>query len=183
MGSALALLPLLVCCGLASPAPALTRRTRWAAGMFMASLAFLALLSPEPAKAQTSITLISNTGQTDSGIGNSSLDHAQAFTTGGNGAGYKLTSVKINFDGLSKYTGWEVGIWSDTSGSPNSKIATLTDPTGTGAGVKTFTASGNGVDLAASTTYHVVIDSTGTGAGFSIRNTASNNEDAGGASG
>ena len=63
IGSALALLPLLVCCGLASPAPALTRRTRWAAGILVASLASLALLTPEPAKAQTTGT-VSNITQT-----------------------------------------------------------------------------------------------------------------------
>ena len=159
ISSALALLPFLVCCGLVSPAPALTRRARWAAGIFIASLASLALLPPEPARAQTSSTLISNTGQTNGGTGGSTLDHAQAFTTGSNSAGYKLTAVQINFSALPNYTNWEVGIWSDTSGSPNSKIATLTDPTATGAGVKTFIASGNGVDLDASTTYHIVIDS------------------------
>ena len=53
IGSALALLSLLACCGLVPPAPALTRRTRWAAGIFIASLASLALLTPELAKAQT----------------------------------------------------------------------------------------------------------------------------------
>ena len=161
----------------------LALRARRAASLLaLALLASLALLPPEPAGAQTSITLISNTGQTNGQTGGATLDHAQAFTTGSSSAGYKLTSVKINFFTLGSYNNWEVGIWSDSSGSPNSKIATLTDPTATGAGVKTFTASGNGVDLTASTTYHIVIDVTGA-ASFQVQNTASSSEDTGGASG
>ena len=56
IGSAVTLLPLLVCCGLLPPLPALPRRTRWAAGTLIVSLASLALLPPAPAEAQT-ITL------------------------------------------------------------------------------------------------------------------------------
>ena len=56
IGSAVTLLPLLVCCGLLPPLPALPRRTRWAAGSLIVSLASLALLPPAPAEAQT-ITL------------------------------------------------------------------------------------------------------------------------------
>ena len=65
IGSALALLSLPACCGAVPPAPNLGRRSRWTLLAALSLLAGAALLPPAPARAQTSITLISNTGQTD----------------------------------------------------------------------------------------------------------------------
>ena len=63
----------------------------WAA--VLAVLLSLALANP--ASAQTSVKLVSNTGQADSTNTNLfSHDFAQAFTTGGNALGCKLTHVE-----------------------------------------------------------------------------------------
>ena len=63
----------------------------------LAALACVALVSfAAPAQAQD-VTLVSNTGQSRSGVGlYKDFDHARAFTTGSNSDGYKLTSVEIN---------------------------------------------------------------------------------------
>ena len=108
--------------------------------------------------------LVSNIGQNDARtVGSlSSHDHAQAFTTGGNLAGYALTSVDIEFAGvLGSAERYAVGIWSsDSEGNPGSSLGTLTGPASLSAyAVNTFTASGSGVALAGNTTYFVVVDS------------------------
>ena len=164
----------------------LAGRTRWAVGV-LALLAF-ALLAPAltaPAKAQTTITLISNTGQTSSSSGGSPYDHAQAFTTGANAAGYKLTSVNVHiFAGArDNASSWDMKVCNDSSGSPGSTCTTLTKPGTLTTEVNTFTAPGTGMDLAASTTYHVVMDITAAISGQVIDNTTSDNEDSGGATG
>ena len=183
--SALALLPLLVCCGLAPSAPALPRRTRWAVGVLLASLASLVLLPPAPAGAQSSTTLISNTGQSNSTPGNNTLDHAQAFTTGSHSRGYTLTAVRIQVVtvGTSSWNTSEVGIWSDSAGVPGAKLATLAAPASVTNGLNTFTAAGGGVQLSANTTYHVVLDNAEFNTAPNIRNTTSDSEDSGGATG
>ena len=79
------------------PAPATSRSSALAkaAGTL---LAFAALLAPLPAAAQTSITLISNTGEASTEVGSLVVgDLAQAFTTGADADGYTLTGVDINF--------------------------------------------------------------------------------------
>ena len=75
------------------------RFRRLAASLFM----FAALGTALPAAAQTAITLISNSGQTNGDEGAlSSYDQAQAFTTGANAAGYTITGIDIQFEA---YTG------------------------------------------------------------------------------
>ena len=68
----------------------------------------------------------------------------------------------------------------------DSTCTTLTKPNpfGTGTAVRTFTAPGTGIDLNASTTYHVVVDVSG-GSNFwdHLRTTTSDSEDTGGATG
>ncbi len=131
--------------------------------------------------------LVSNFGQANGGTGNFvQHDHAQAFTTGANAGGYTLTGVDFSFpqinDGAlaSKLT---AEIRSDSSGAPGAVVATLTKPGTISAGTNSFTHSG--VALAANTTYWAVLDVTLVllpGAN-TIRNTASDAEDAGGADG
>ena len=81
-----------------------------------ASLLVFAVLGtalPSPAAAQTAISLISNTGQTDGDFGAlHSFDQAQAFTTGANAAGYTLTGVDIDFAAYSGTDSYTVSIWS-----------------------------------------------------------------------
>ena len=159
IGSALALLPLLVCCGLVSPAPALTRRTRWAAGILVASLASLALLPPEPAGAQTTIDLVSNTGQT--GSLNTRSISGQSFTTGSNSAGYTVTQVQVVFQDNSINDPKETTVKirnNSASNLPGTLVATLTQ-SGNAAlrGTITFTAPAN-TTLSASTTYWLTVN-------------------------
>ena len=114
------------------------------------------------------------------------MDHAQAFTTGTHADGYTLTGVDIYFEAVAPGTAGSalaVSIWTDASGIPGTSVgAALTSPSSLTANVlNSFTTSG--IDLAASTTYFVVVDSPGTSINASLGNTASDNEDSGGQSG
>ncbi len=93
---------------------------------FLAGL--LAALAAAPAAAQTTITLVSNTGQADGDTGGlSTFDHAQAFTTGAHAAGYKLTGVDIDFAAdVASGSSYAVSIWTDASGSPGTSVGSLT---------------------------------------------------------
>ena len=137
---------------------------------------------PSPAAAQTAISLISNTGQTDGDFGGlHSFDQAQAFTTGANAAGYTLTGVDIDFAAYSGTDSYTVSIWTEVSGSPGVSVGNLTSPSSlTDTALNSYTTSG--IDLAASTTYFVLVDSS-SGVANHLQNTASDNEDSGGQSG
>ena len=149
-----------------------------------AALELAVLATALPVQAQTPVQLVSNIGQqatTTPGYFNR-FDAAQGFTTGTDTNGYKLTSVDIDLNVARRITGYvySVGVWSATViGAPETSLGTLTNPPfTTGNTTYTFTASGNGIDLNASTTYLVVVDVTTVGTGiFSIVNTKSNHED------
>ena len=148
---------------------------------FLASL--LAALAVAPAAAQTTITLVSNTGQADESVGNlSTYDHAQAFTTGAHAAGYKLTGVDLDFAAVESGSSYAVSIWTNGRfGWPGTSIGTLTSPTALAANaLNSYTTSG--IDLAANTTYHVVVDSSSANTS-NLQNTGSSSEDSGGQSG
>ena len=144
-------------------------------------------LAPTPAVAQT--TLVSNTGQTSTGTTSfGSNDHLQAFTTGGHASGYFLTRVDLDLDvgqpaTLPTYT---VGIYAaDSNGQPSgSSLGTLANPASLQSGLNQFTASGAGIELAASTTYVVFINVTAQGTqSILLDYTSSDSEDTGAASG
>ena len=154
IGSALALLPLLVCCGLVSPAPVLTRRTRWAAGILMVSLASLALLLPAPAEAQTSVN-VSNITEADesTGVANGTNYLANAFTTGGSTTDrFTLNSVVLRVTpGGGQF---DVSIHNASGSNPGTKIGnSLSGTASSTGGNKTYTASG--ITLNGGTTYFV----------------------------
>ena len=151
----------------------------------MTVAALLAL--PLPAQAQSKI-LVSNVGQNTGTHGSLvSFDQAQAFTTGGNSAGYTLTRVEIDMQSVGENaTVFTVSIHSDSSGAPGASLGTLSNPTSLASeGVYAFTT--RGIALAAATTYFVVIDSVGPFVGsnplLSVNNTNSDAEDSGRASG
>ena len=135
--------------------------------------------------------LVSNLGQASGGLGTiGSFDKAQAFTTGANSGGYTLTSVDLKIGAISGSSSehvYTVSIWSsNSSGRPNSLEGTLTKPASlTADSNNTFTASGSGIDLSASTTYLVVVD--GTSGSVDIKNVnnaaSANAEDATSATG
>ena len=150
----------------------------------MAVAGLLAL--PLPAQAQSQI-LVSNVGQNTGTHGSLvSFDQAQAFTTGGNSAGYTLTRVEIDMQTVGENaTAFTVSVHSNSSGAPGASLGTLSNPASLARdGVYAFTT--RGIALAAATTYFVVIDSVGQFGGnpqLSINNTASDAQDPGGASG
>ena len=138
-----------------------------------------AALAAAPAAAQTTITLVSNTGQTDGGTGNlADFDQAQAFTTGGHAAGYTLTGVDIQFGAVASATAsYAVSIRTDASGGPGAPVGALTAPaTLVANALNAYTTAG--IELAANTTCFLLVDSS-SAAQNRLQNTASDNEDSG----
>ena len=159
-------------------------RARRAAACLLA-LGLALTLAAGAAQAQSSVTLVSNTGQQRSTASNFTTDHAQAFTTGNHAGGYKLTRVDLDLSVTGTAPTFSVSIRSDSGGSPGTSLGTLTHPTSFSTGSNSFTASGTGIDLAAGTTYWVVIDVSGSSnhTNFRIDLTLSDAEDAGAAAG
>ena len=125
--------------------------------------------------------LVSNQGQVNGDRGDSTIDYAQGFTTGG--SGFKLTGVGVDFPTLPATKGLSVSIRSGLTGASNGTlVGTLTNPGTLADGVNTFTASGDGLDLEPSTVYYVVVDFSGTG-NATVQGTASDSEDSGEAAG
>ena len=158
--------------------------------MLLLTAALALSWSPQQAEAQTTPqTLVSNLGQTDDTSGGDTFDHAQAFTSGDNATGYILTSVDIYFQQIANVqylSHSEVTIRSDSSGSPGTVLATLTDPPSriVSAESLTFTVPGQGLHLDPNTQYWLVLDLTGSISQLNtIGNTSSDAEDAGAASG
>ena len=128
-----------------------------------AALLVLPLLAalPTGAEAQTTQTFVSNTGQADGAEYSLSTDYAMAFTTGSNSEGYSLRSVEVEFSTISNITSSQLtaSIHSESSGSPGSSLGTLTNPAFTNSNSdQTLTFTSTGIDLAAGTTYFLVID-------------------------
>ena len=120
IGSAIALLPLLACCGLLPPASTLARRSRWALGV-LALLAGAALLPSAPAEAQTVVDLVSNTSKPKDGVIGGRV--AQSFRTGANVLGYTLSGIRFSVSTFGSVT---FKIREDVGGNPGgSELATL----------------------------------------------------------
>ena len=106
-----------------------------------------------------------------------------AFTTGAHGSGYTLTSIEVDLEtsgsGLSAAdrVALKAEVWTDSSGDPGSKVATLTIPSAVSTGVVTFTAPAGGVSLDSSTVYHFLLDGTSITTGPELQITASDDED------
>ena len=132
--------------------------------------------------------LVSNTGQTIAFDGAFISDYAQAFTTGGSAAGYRLTGLDIRMQDTSGTapTNYTVTVVEDDAGSPGSTVAgTLTIPTSLSSSWENarFTATGGGFDLDPNTTYWVVFDAAVGSTTTYFAATDSNDEDAGAQSG
>ena len=148
------------------------------------------LFTAAPAGAQTSVKLVSNTAQAGSNhFFSLTTDLAQAFTTGGNTNGYRLTAVSAlvtNSTFIPTYTA-HIYRADNQSGLPTgSSLGTFVNPVSLAtAGTKTWRAAGGGIDLAANTGYLFVLDvESATASGNpSITATDSDNEDTGAASG
>ena len=166
------------------------RRALWALPLLllavMMAAALFALTPAQPAGAQQATqTFVANTGQADGGTGGLENDYAQAFTTGSNAAGYSLRSVEVEFSAIvsafsSSYL--TASIYTESGGSPGNSLGTLTNPASfpvsSSDQTLTFTSS-TGIDLAANTTYFLVLDMNTTTVGTALRVTGSDNEDSG----
>ncbi|WP_419837574.1 choice-of-anchor R domain-containing protein [Candidatus Poriferisodalis sp.] len=156
--------------------------------------ALLVPLSSAEAQTPTEPVLVSNLGQTgaSSDLAFGLFDVAQAFSTGGNAAGYTLSSVDVRFSELadaaaaSKVT---VSVHAEASGRPGAVVGALTWPSFTpftSSQTLRFAAPAGGISLAADSTYFVVFDTDITGV-LSGRHLilveVSGGEDAGGAPG
>ena len=139
-------------------------------------------------QAQTASKLVGNTEQTRVTHGDFRWHIAQAFTTGSFTLGYKLTRadlrLRLTQGAQPTYT---VQIYSaDSSGNPGTSLGTLTTSTSLAGGWQDiqFTASGDGIDLAADTTYLVVLAATVGGTQHAQwADTSTPAEDSGGAAG
>lgn len=148
---------------------------------------FLLLNYNGVAPARASTPLVSNVGRSDSTPVSFASDYAQSFRTGSQTNGYKLTSVNIDM-GVGDASGTEptytVAIINSSAGRPGSVVGTLISPDSLVAGLNTFTASGDGIDLTASTNYMVLVDVTNAGTkSVTLKTTRSNDEDPGAATG
>ncbi|MDE2932279.1 MAG: hypothetical protein OXS47_00245, partial [Chloroflexota bacterium] len=139
-------------------------RRPWAALLALALLALFALTPAQPAGAQqASQTFVANTGQLDGGPLGLGNDSAQAFTTGSNPSGYSLTSVAVKFAAIdSSFSSSDLtaSIHADSGGSPGFSLGTLTNPASfpVSSSDQTLTFTSTGIDLAANTTYWLVLD-------------------------
>ncbi|MDE0374492.1 MAG: fibronectin type III domain-containing protein [bacterium] len=149
-------------------------------------MALAALTPAQPAGAQTTqTTFVSNLGQVDSDTSVLLNDLAQSFTTGSHGAGYSLRSVDVEFasidSGVDASSSLTASIYSESGGFPGSSLGALTNPASFPASTsdQTLTFTSAGIDLAANTTYFLVLDTSVENSGSAVRNTASNSEDSG----
>ena len=142
----------------------------------------LALLGAAAAEAQTTRTLVQNTGQTgDDSANTSGNDHAQLFHTGANAGGYTLTAVTIDSvdvenDDFDVEICAEDGTADEFPSTAVGDCTALTAPASFAAGFLSFTHAG--LALSANTNYVVVIKQRGSGS-VTLASTTSGGEDAG----
>ena len=126
------------------------------AGRALAGLLLLAGLTlPMTAEAQTTVTLVSNTGQGNTADGYlAKVDVAQAFDTGSNAAGYNLDSVQIVSSGTHRFS---LAVYTtDTNRYPDTLLHSLTNPGTFAQGTLVFTAPENAT-LDTDTTYTLLL--------------------------
>ena len=161
-----------------------------AAGNSGRSLWTTAIGAPAPVPTKPAGLLVGNSGQTIAGVISHfafTADQDQAFTTGSNAQGYKLTRLDLWIRHQGTAPSYSVKIYSsNSSGSPDTSLGTLTKPSSLPTGSfqsAQFTASEGGIDLAANTTYFVVVDSGESRSNTRLRTTSLSSEDTGGAAG
>ena len=123
--------------------------------------------------------LVGNTGESVNELTMFSMGPAQAFTTGSNPGGYKLTGVDLvlSSDVASSYS---VSICTNSSCSAGAVVGTLqavSITAGTSAQVFSSSASGGGIDLAANTTYFVRPTASSNAGGVFWNSTLSDSEE------
>ena len=145
--------------------------------------------TPEIKADNTSRLLVRNSLQGDTTFNNLGGDYAQAFTTGS--SAFKLTRADLWMSNALTSTpaaAWTLSVHEvDSSGLPGTSLGSLatsdTVPVGAPFGRIEHAHSGTGIDLAADTTYFLVLDaSTGTNLNL-VQGEESDSEDAGAAPG
>ena len=140
------------------------------------SLPFGPIVEPDPLPA---LTLVSNTGQSSSATANITQRYAVGFRLGDHGQGYEISSVSIDLAAApSRLT---VSLWSggvEGALQPNTanKLFEFVNPSSFKAGLNEFTAPA-GAFAYQGVNYFIVLS--GFGSSLSIKETTSNNEDAG----
>ena len=147
-------------------------------------LLLLLLLPFSQITAQTSQVFVGNISQVQSTYQDFVRDKAQSFTTGSNALGYTLNSVEISFGmTTTELNTLAVTIRNDNgSNRPGTLLGTLTNPifiNNASPSLETFTSS-SGIDLAANTTYWLVVDSPYRHDGGTVGLTSSPIKDSGG---
>ena len=128
----------------------------------------------------TTVTLVGNTGQSNTADATISKQYAQGFTLGVHGQGYELSSVSIELAAVPTATDLTVSLWiadhADKSSTLESKLYDFKNPGSFAVGANEFTAP-PGALLHQNIQYAIVLS------GFtslSIKETTSDAEDAGG---
>ncbi len=125
---------------------------------------------------RTDVTLVSNTSETHDSDGSlNGFDHAQKFTTGASSAGYTLRSVGVVISGTTPNVANITASINEINADdePGTSLGTLGAPTSS-SGIYTFSNT-TGIDLAASTSYFVMLDVTGAASG-NLSNAVSGNQ-------
>jgi len=146
------------------PSPSSRLRPVGFARLAACLLAAALFLLPGAKTAQAQTKLVSNVDTERKVIGNTLADDAwgQAFTTGSRAGGYKLTRVQLGLfrQNARMAPSYGVSIRTSSAGNPGASLGTLTKPASlpTSYELLRFTAPGSGIDLAADTTYFVVVE-------------------------
>ena len=141
--------------------------TARACALALAGAAALALSGP--VQAQTTVTLVSNTAETQNATAVASIS-AQSFTTGTNVGGYAISKIKIRFGTVFiPRNQTSVVLRNDDSGVPGTLLATFKSPGRiAGGGLRSFTSPDtDGTSVSPETVYWVLI-----GEGVSSNNRA-----------
>ena len=159
------------------------RRGQWRRGLLLAAVAVLALaasvvMTPVPAEAQSTVTLVSNVNigvQTTVLFGGSSPKYASSFTTGPAGGGYGLASVTLRLTSAGGSPTLDVAVHRDSSGAPGQRLFALDNPpTAIGSASRHIFGAPPGSRLTANTTYWVVA---GTSSGRARLNLTANDDE------
>ena len=121
------------------------------------------------ASADALVSNLSRNGDGDGNVGNilaQNFTQAIGFTTGSNRDGYELRSIRAVLDFADSSDGVRVRIFSSSGTTPDSSVATLTNPT-IGDGAKEFSAPADTI-LDKDTLYFVVFDTTSSSGSYSV---------------
>ena len=129
----------------------------------LAGMAFLAAGWSLGAHAQTEITLVKNSGQTQADLQFGSTaatlivpQAAQVFTTGNFSKGYRVTKVLVGSSGTTAYV---LNLYTaNNQGRPATNLGLFNQPTTFSTGMNTFTRSGSHIILKPNTDYVVVLE-------------------------